>query len=122
MCAKVLLVYYSKTGRTAKIARLIACAAKCDTEKIIHEFDHDITSYGTVILGMPVWSNGIPGPMGTFIDATDWRGITIHPFFTCGGIFRDVFTELKNKCKGAAFTAPLYLIYNSCGELTDVIE
>lgn len=125
---KNLLVYYSKSGRTSRIARLISCAAECDTARIedattsIHELDHDITEYGSVILGMPVWDNGIPGPMGTVIDTADWRGITIHPFFTCGGIFRDVFTVLKDKCKGAAFTAPLYLIFNSSGELTDIRE
>lgn len=146
MSAKILLVYYSQTGRTARIAQLIARAADCDIERIeavipftgdrectqkrldedpfpaINRLTRDIRQYGTVILGMPVWNNGIPGPMITFIDMTDWRGITVHPFFTSGGIFINIYGMLKDKCKGASVKAPLYLIYDGSGNLTDIRE
>lgn len=143
---RILLVYYSQTGRTARIAQLIVRAIDCDIERIesvipfngekkftqrmftddsssqIRRLNHDIRKYGTVILGMPVWNNGIPSPMITFIDATDWKGITIHPFFTTGGIFINVYDRLKNKCKGASVKSPLYLIYDNSGNLSDIME
>lgn len=144
--SNILLVYYSLTGHTEKIAKLIARVIDCDIEKIepvipytggltdirrrisadpspaIHELSHNITKYGTVILGMPVWNNNIPGPMSTFISRVDWRGVKIHPFFATGGIFINVYSCIKDKCKGAAVTAPLFLIYNNSGQLSEIKE
>jgi flavodoxin len=42
----------------------------------------NITAYGTVLLGCPVWSSGLPMIMRTFLDAVDLRGRTILPFVT----------------------------------------
>lgn len=95
---------------------------KKDPSPAIHKLTHDISRYGTVILGMPVWNNNIPAPMVSFIERVDWRGIKIHPFFATGGIFVSIYSNLKDKCKGAAVTAPLYLIYNNSGQLSGIKE
>lgn len=143
---RILLVYYSQTGRTSRIARLICAATGCDTERLepltpfsgsqsdirkqitsnphipIRELVHDINQYGTVILGMPVWDNDIPPPMLSFINTTDWNGIKIHPFFTTGGVYVNVYSSLKDKCRGASISAPLFLIFDNDGVLADVKE
>ena len=142
----ILLVYYSLTGHTEYVAKLIARAVGCEIERIeplipykhskelirrrlriepkpeIRILTHDITHYGTIILGMPVWDNDLPGPVITFLEKVDWRGIRVHPFFATGGVYISVYARLKARCKGAAFTAPLYLIYDSDNELVGIKE
>ena len=92
------MIYFSLTGRTAKVAGLIERYIGCDAERIIpvapypgddslvhrlvrekgpqyrpkvHALTHDISRYGIVILGMPVWNNGIPNPVMTFLESVD---------------------------------------------------
>ena len=149
MGSRVLLVYYSLTGRTAKTAKLIARTYGLDTDEIkpvdsypndpfelskllcdgeldprpkITPFEHDIRRYGTVVLGMPVWNNGLPPPVMTFLESTDWRGVKIHPFFSTGGIYIGVYSKLKEACKGAGITDPLYITYDSNGEILRIKE
>ena len=143
------MIYFSLTGRTAKVAGLIERYIGCDTERIItvtpypddevlvhrlvrgngplhrpkiRELNHDISRYGIVILGMPVWNNGIPAPMMSFIESVDWRGIKVHPFFTSGGLYVNAYSQLQQTCKGAGITDPLYIIFNSKGELAQIKE
>ena len=149
MNPKILLVYYSHTGRTAEIARLISHTIGCDEEQLIPDspithniyelrrrilsrgiktpskikpMTHDITQYGAVILGMPVWENNIPAPMRSFLTATDWRGIKIHPFFSTGGIYVSAYYKLCSICKGAAVADPLYLVYDLNGRFLRMRE
>ncbi|MCR5592272.1 MAG: hypothetical protein K6F79_00805 [Saccharofermentans sp.] len=139
---KILLVYFSHTGRTCEVAHFISQAIDCDIEQIrpvkqytddlfllkdqirtcshdvlppIHKPEHDITQYGTVILGTPVWNNSVPPPVMSYIRTVDWRGIRIHPFMSCGGIYMFAYNKLINVCKGASFGAPLFLIYDING-------
>ena len=149
MNSDILLVYYSLTSKTHEIARLIRRAEGCDMDRIevyeeyadipfglkqrllhegdsyrpkIRELSHDIREYGTVILGMPVWNNDIPAPMLTFIESVDWRGIRVLPFFSSGGAFMNIYSSLKQRCKGASLADPLYLIYDDCGNFLKIIE
>lgn len=142
-------MYFSQTGKTEEIANLIARVIECDVEKIrpvtpytgsrasirkqiivsknrpnpfIEKPVHDITRYGTVVLGMPVWENDIPAPVRTYIENIDWRGIRVHPFFSSGGMYQGIFYRLKEELKGAAITDPLYLIYNDSGNYIGAIE
>ncbi len=142
MNADILLVYFSHTGKTHEVARFIAQAIECDLEEIkpvyeytkdpvllknqinqsehdplplIHRPQHDITNYGTVILGTPVWNNSIPPPVMTYIKNVNWKGIRIHPFMSCGGFYMFAYNKLTDICKGASFGAPLFLIYDLDG-------
>ena len=143
------MVYFSLTGRTARIARLIEKYISCDTEQIItvtpypgntvlvhrivrklgprhrpaiRKLRHDIKRYGTVIIGMPVWNNGIPNPVMTFLESVDWRGVRVHPFFTSGGLYVNAYSQLQDTCKGAGITDPLYVIFDNDGELVQIKE
>lgn len=88
----------------------------------IKKLEHDVTKYGTIILGMPVWLNDIPSPMKTFIESVDWRGLTVHPFFSTGGIYSGVYGEVVRRCGGASVKDPLYIIYGKGGRFLRIDE
>ena len=149
MNSGILLIYFSHTGRAKKIAALMSRAVDCETDEIvpvtpypddkaalrrlilmqgvssrpkIRKLKHDLSRYGTVILGTPVWENGLPPPVMTFLESYDWRGIKLYPFFTSGGIYMNAYSIIKDKCKGAGIADPLYLIYDDKGNLLDLKE
>ena len=149
MSSKVLLVYYSHTEKTKQIANLIRRVTDCDEDRIIpketypndpyalrtrlhregpqarppiRKLNHDIKEYGTVIIGTPVWNNGLPPPVLTFLEDNDWRGIKVYPFFSSGGIYAGVLSKLKEQTKGAGIAAPLYLIYDDKGKFLRLVE
>ncbi len=149
MSSRILLVYFTHTGMTGQIAKLIRRVTDCDEEQIIpqvpypedvfktikqvrhdgplyrpviNEFTHDVKKYGTVIIGTPVWTDGLPPPVLTFLEANDWRGVKIFPFFSTGGVYIDVYPALQRKCEGAAIATPLYLVYDLNGRFLDLRE
>jgi len=90
---KVLVVYYSRSGNTKKVAQAISNAFKCDIEEIndtanrkgiigwlfagrdgmkknltkIKDVLKDLGSYDTVIIGGPIWSWSLSAPVRTFL-------------------------------------------------------
>lgn len=90
---KILLVYYTRTGNTEKVARAIEQIIECDTEKICEAIDRsgffgflragydammnkqapilplvkDPKSYDLVILGTPVWAWKVSPPVRTYL-------------------------------------------------------
>ena len=89
----ILVIYYSRTGTTGKIARCIAEEIGCEHEAIvdtvsrngvigfmrsigsvmrknltnIEEMDHDPPQYDLVIIGTPIWAGRVSAPVRTFI-------------------------------------------------------
>ncbi len=149
MNSKVLLVYFSNTGKTRLTANLIERITGCDIDVItpvspypqdpysvrkkisldgpnyrpkIRELTHDVKEYGTVIIGSPVWNTGLPPPVLTFLEQNDWRGVKIHPFFSCGGTYIKAYSLLMKKCKGANVTDPLFMIYDLNGNFLRMVE
>ena len=39
-----------------------------------------------------------------------------------GGAFMNIYSSLKQRCKGASLADPLYLIYDDCGNFLKIIE
>jgi len=90
---KTLIVFYSRSGRTKKVAKSIASQLKCDVEEIfdtknrkgipgflsagsdanlkkltiIKGIKKDPSLYDLVIIGTPVWSSNISAPIRTYI-------------------------------------------------------
>ena len=90
---KILVIFYSRTGFTRKIAEEIVKACNCDIEEIqdirsrkgffgfirsifearkkklpaIKEMITDPTQYDLVILGTPVWAKNISTPLRTYV-------------------------------------------------------
>ena len=113
MAEHILVVYFSHSGNTRKIANLIhqeiggtiheiqpevpypnAYNAVVDQAKkeiqagykpaLQSTLDH-IELYDTIFIGSPNWWNTIAPPVATFLSAYDLSGKTIVPFCTHGG-------------------------------------
>ena len=73
---KTLVVYYSRTGNTKKIAEEIAQKLGADTEELIDqknltEIDTLIKNpddYDVVIIGTPIWAGGITPAIRTYLS------------------------------------------------------
>jgi len=113
MKGKILIVYYSHSGNTAKMAELITkqidgtlCelmpekAYPNDYNSVLQQSKEEIASgfhpklkndfsqlesYGTVFIGTPNWCSTIAPPLATFLDNQDLAGKTVIPFCTHGG-------------------------------------
>ncbi|MBQ5317069.1 MAG: flavodoxin [Oscillospiraceae bacterium] len=107
---KTLVVYYSLEGNTKYAAELIAEKTGADLLRIEPEkaypdgklskfiwggksavmaetpalmpYDTDISSYGCIILGFPVWASNVAPPVRTFVRDNDIKGRKIG-FFAC---------------------------------------
>lgn len=124
---KSLVVYYSCTGNTERVAELIKegtgsdifeielkkdySLAKAYTVGLIHastgykpkmQDDIDISKYDTIYLGTPVWMFTIAPALRTFIKAHNWEKKTIFPFCTDEGGKGNCFEKIEELCKGAA--------------------
>jgi menaquinone-dependent protoporphyrinogen IX oxidase len=106
---KALVVYYSRSGNTARIARSIAGALEADLEPIvdrrsrkglrgylrsgldaalrrsadIEEPAHDPSKYDLVVIGTPVWSGSPSSPVRAFLARYRKDLRTVAFFCTC---------------------------------------
>lgn len=108
---KSLVVFYSRTGNTAKIAREIADGLNCDIEEIIDTKDrsgvlnyltssrdamgkaltvledptNDPAGYDLVIIGTPKWANHVSTPVRTYLNQNQEKFKELAFFCTVGG-------------------------------------
>ncbi len=109
---KCLLVFYSRTGTTKKIAESISKEMNCEYEEIIDtkkrkgrfigfiksgfaatrekltiikEIQKDPKLYDTVILGTPIWNKRMPPAIRTYITENKNRFKSVAFFCTMGG-------------------------------------
>jgi flavodoxin len=108
---KTLVVYYSKTGKTRRLAEEIAKQLCCDIEEIVDrkdrsgttgwfsgsrdafrkfltdiEFSKDPSEYDLIIIGTPVWSFGITPAMRTYFTKNIEKLNNVAFFITCSGM------------------------------------
>jgi flavodoxin len=109
--SKTLVVFYSRSGTTRRIAEALSAALKCDLEEItepkprtgflgyirsllearrkrpstIAPGKHDVSSYDLVVIGTPVWAWSVSSPVRAFLMATAGRLPEIAFFCTLGG-------------------------------------
>lgn len=110
---KTLVVYYSLTGNTEKIAQQIAAALRADLEKIevtqpytgsyqqivrlaenevsrnyqrpIKPLKNKIADYDRFIVGTPTWWYKMASPVLTFLSNNDFNGKNVVPYMTNAG-------------------------------------
>jgi len=111
MKRKILVVYYSRTGTTKKIAEIIARELNSDTEEIIDltnrsgaigwlkagrdamkenlteikEIKKNISNYNLIIIGSPNWGGAIAPGVRTFLMENKNKIKNIAFFCTMGG-------------------------------------
>ena len=108
---KALVVFYSRTGATKKVAVEIAESLKCDIEEIIDLHNRkgaigylksgmhatlkkpakikksrkNPASYGTVIIGTPIWSFNVSSPVRAYLMQNKGKIKKAAFFCTMGG-------------------------------------
>jgi len=121
--AKTLVVFYSRSGKTKRVAKAISDILKCDIEEIydikdrrgvlgflsagtdanlrrltaIKEITNNPSLYDLVIIGTPVWSSNISTPVRTYLSLHK-EGFKNIAFFCTrlGSDAEKVFTGMKN--------------------------
>jgi len=119
---KILVVFYSRSGRTKKVAEAISDILKCDKEEIfdiksregvvgflsagtdanlrrltaIKEIKNNPSLYDLVIIGTPIWSYNISTPIRTYLSLykDDFKKVA----FFCARLGSDskkVFADMK---------------------------
>ncbi len=90
---RTLVVYYSKTGTTAKVAQEIIKKANCDSDEL--QFDESSKTIGNkrnpseyerVILLAPVWAFSLAEPMKLYVAKYGADIKRYDLIVTCGGL------------------------------------
>lgn len=108
---KKLVLYYSRTGNTAQLAKEISDELECDLEEIDDEMDRsgiigflrsgwhtvrekkanlkpiqkDLSEYDLLVMGFPIWNSSIPPAIRTLIEQKEQDYSEIALFSTMGG-------------------------------------
>lgn len=125
---KVLVVFYSRTGNTRKLARLIAHTLNAEIEEIIERASrrgifgylraaadgwfgrraeiasahHDPSAFDLVIIGTPVWQVSVATPVRTYLENRREALPQMAFFCTLSGMgSKYVFYEMERLCQKA---------------------
>lgn len=125
MDKKVLVVYYSRTGITKKVAQRLKELLKCDIEEVLDKKDRagalgymfagrdamkkslteiecsniDPSGYDLVVIGTPVWAFTMSTPIRTYISQNKGKFKQVAFFCTMGGSGHDgTFKDMEELC------------------------
>ena len=126
---KVLVIYFSLTGNTERVARHIQSQTGADlyrietvnaypterpamTEVPKRELESgnlpalknpppDLSGYDLIIVGSPVWWYTVSTPLMSFLRETDFQGKPVAPFCTHGGGIGDFFEDFRAQAQNA---------------------
>lgn len=132
---KTLILYYSNSGNTERLARRIqqdipsdmikvepaekyGCFAKAVHRMIKERKSHtavalktpvpDLSSYDVIFVGYPIWASTLPDFMREFLSRCDFRDKKVIPFSTSyGASTESSLKDLKVACEGARVGLPL---------------
>ena len=136
-----LIVYFSYTNNTRKIANKIKEKLNCDILEIktvipysedyqsvvddeqnseasnylpeIQDINIDLDKYDEIILGTPVWWYRPVPAIRTFLTQNDLSGKTIKTFATNAGWIGKTFKEIKSLCPNSKVEDELNIIFES---------
>ena len=137
---KPVIVFYSLSGNTRKIAEAIQKKIGGDIAEIqtvtpytgsynaivdqgqdeirrgyspaIKQLGVDLKNYDTVVIGTPVWWYTFAPAVKTFFEENDLSGKDVYPFATNGGWLGHTFDDVKKICKGANVKSGLNIHFN----------
>ena len=107
---KSIIIYYSQTGNTKKIARAIhkgmsQLADQCDMVPVKEAGSQDLGRYDVIGLGSPIWMGGLPPNMRIFVESIpEQKGKHIFSFNTHGVMPELYFPSVTRKLTAKGFT------------------
>jgi len=107
---KSLIVYYSQTGNTGKIARAVqrgvnAVAGSCDIAKVKDVDPGSLGAYDLIGLGTPVWNGGEPPNVMKFLNQVPDQGGRLAFSFCTHGVMPELyFPHMVRRLSALAFT------------------
>lgn len=134
---KALVVFYSRTGHTKRIAAMIAELLKADIEELVDKrgrrglmgflrggwdamkqrstelepLNHRPGDYDLIFVGTPVWASRPAPAVRTFLESQDLRGKKVALFCTMsGGGEEATFATMKALLSGAEVVGQLALV------------
>lgn len=138
---KKIVVYYSYTGNTKKIANMIKEKLNCDilelTPKIpfstdyqavvdeyqnnsiqnksvgINDIKLDLNQYDEIIVGTPVWWYTISPVVVTFLKNYNLDNKTIIPFATNAGWLGKTFKDIEKLCPNSKIEKEMNIVFES---------
>lgn len=136
--SKSIVIYYSSSSHTAKVAALIANTLGIEKEAIVAKepygdsltqrsrseiengidpdilpLHHDLKEYDTIFLGTPSWWNSPATPVLSFCHKSHLEGKLIYPFITTGYDVKGVNEKLVSALKGNAVKDPLIVPFEN---------
>lgn len=113
--SRILVVHYSRTGTTRKVAESLAAQLRCDSEAIIEErgrsgmfgylrslfearrqvpariaaAEKSLSTYDLIVIGTPVWAWSLSSPVRAYLLANKSRLPAVAFFCTLGGAGND---------------------------------
>lgn len=148
--SKKLIVYFTYTNNTKKIAEKIKAKLNCDILEIkpvkpydsdydtvvrleqnnetakktpdIEKINVDLSKYDEVILGIPVWWYTIAPVIRTFLKQNDLSGKKIIPFATNGGWIGRTFQEIKELCPNSVIENEMNIVFEGSNMQTSEKE
>jgi len=126
---KTLVVYYTRTGHTRRVAEDIATALEADIEELkddvhrggpigfvrsgmearngttvnLEPLEHRPSDYDLVVVGTPVWAQNVSSPVRTFLESVDLGNAKVGWFCTVGASrqsFKDDCFLTMNEASG----------------------
>ena len=138
---KKLVVYYSYTGNTRKIASIIKDKLNCDVlelepftpfsedyDEVVDEYQNnsidnkevaikdinvDLNNYDEIIIGTPVWWYTISPVVVTFLKKYDLSGKKICPFATNAGWLGKTFKDFTKLCPNSEVHDGMNILFKS---------
>lgn len=138
---KKIVVYYSYTGNTKKIADMIKEKLNCDvlelTPKIpfstdyqtvvdeyqnnsidnkeveINDININLNDYEEIIIGTPVWWYTISPVVVTFLKKYDLSGKVVIPFATNAGWLGKIFKDVQKLCPNSKVEKEMNIVFKS---------
>jgi flavodoxin len=65
---KSIVIYYSKSGNTQKVAQAVAAGLKAEAKRIDEINSSELAKYDLVVFGSPVWGGKPAAPLAEFIS------------------------------------------------------
>ena len=151
MKGKILVVCYSYSGKTRRIAEMIEKLTggrlsriyprqpyPADFEQLLSQVKKEnetgalpallpvtesADKYDIVFAGSPNWCGTIAPPLAAWLDKSDMTGKVILPFFShCGGEDKGMEQAVRGRCPGADMKNSLYVLENSGERLPHIVQ